>query len=299
MKWKGIYKWLLWSVLLINFTARSQEFNARVTVDASSLATPNLPVFKTLEKSLADFINKKHWTDKNFRPEERIECDFRIVITQYQDKHFTAQLNVTAYRPVYHTTYRTITLNLVDKHFAFNYQPYQPLEFNDFNIDDNLTATIAYYIYMIIGYDFDSFKIAGGKPYFEKARKIADMAASNNLGGWTSSARNFSRQEWVNQVLDPQNTQFHNAFYTYHRTGLDLMADDPLKGKSNIIHSIQQLNRLDKTRANLLLRLFFDAKSDEIMQLFSGGPVPPNQKFLYDLLMELAPYYKNKWDKIH
>jgi len=298
MKWKSTYNWLIWSVFLLTFPLRGQEFNARVIVDASALSTPNLPVFQTLENDLTALINKRHWTDKSFKPVERIECTFYLVILRYEDNRFDAQLNVTAYRPVYHSTYKTLTLTVADKQFSFNYQQYQPLEFNEYTFDNNLTGTIAFYLYMILGYDFDSFKIGAGKPYFEKAQKIAEMASAQGLKGWEENPRSFSRLGWVNEALNPQNTQFHNAFYTYHRTGLDLLADDPVKGKSHIVHALQQLNRLDKTRADLLLRLFFDAKSDEIVQIFNDGPVPPNQKFLYDLLMELAPYYKAKWDKI-
>ncbi|NPA46006.1 MAG: DUF4835 family protein [Chlorobi bacterium] len=299
MNWKNIYSILLAFWFWLPLTGvQAQEFKATVTVDASALPTSNLPVFKTLEKDLTTLINKRHWTKKIFRPEERIECNFYIVLHKVEGNNYEAELNVSAYRPVYNSTYKTLTLSVSDKNFKFSYQQYQPLEYNEFSFDSNLTGTIAYYLYMILGYDFDSFKTGAGKPYFEQAQKIAEMASGTGAPGWEHSGKFFSRINWVNQILDPQNTQFHNAFYTYHRLGLDQMADKPREAKTQIIHALQQMTKLSSSRAGLLLRLFFDAKADEIVQIFSEGPVPANQKLLKNLLMELAPFYQYKWEKI-
>ena len=299
MNWKNIYKIIfLWIWLWAATPAFAQEFNASVTVDASGLATSNLEIFKTLEHDLTSLINKTHWTKRIFRPEERIECAFYIVVHKYEGDYFEAELNVSAFRPVYNSTYKTLTISVSDKNFKFKYQQYQPLEYNEFSYDNNLVGTIAYYLYMILGYDFDSFKTGAGLPYFKQAQKIAEMAAGTGAPGWEHSGKFFSRINWVQQLLYEENTMFHNAFYTYHRLGLDMMADNPKEAKTQIIHALQQMTKLDSHRADLLIRLFFDAKSDEIVQIFSSGEPPSNQKLLKSLLIELAPFYRNKWEQI-
>lgn len=300
-KWKNIFKhtFLAFIPLLWAATLNGQEFRAQVTVDASQIPTSNLSVFKTLEKDWQSLINKTRWTDRVFESNERIECSFLLSVRKYENNRIEAELSISSFRPVYNSTYKTPLLLLSDKKVVFNYQEYQPLTFTDYQYENNLVSITAFYLYMILGYDFDSFKNGAGKPYFEKAQKVAEMAAGAGASGWDlEAAGKFSRRRWVQEVLDENNTMFHTAFYNYHRRGLDFMADDPRKGKTGVAHTLQQLGKLDRTRSQLLLKLFFDAKSDEIVRIFSGGPRVPAQQHLPDVLMELAPYYQAKWNRI-
>jgi len=294
---KSLY---VYSLLLLMFigTANAQEFRAQVVVDASSLNTANLSIFKTLEKSLTSFINDKHWTQRVFRKKERIKANIYLVVKKYDNNRFTCELNVSALRPVYASTYETPLFLVSDKNFSFEYQEFQPLVFNPDQIEDNLTATIAYYLYMILGYDFDSFKLNAGKPYFEQAQNIAESAQSAGLPGWEKTGDFFSKPKWVEQLLTSSNFMFHKAFYTYHRYGLDLMAQNPKQGKTNIIRAIQYLTKLNAHDADFIIKLFFDTKSDEIVNILKEGPKTVNYRNVKTFLDKLAPTYAPKWKKL-
>ncbi len=300
MKLRRLYKSV--SFLLVFFfflgPAVSQELNADVVVDASRLNTANLSVFKTLEKDLRRFINTKHWTRKIFDKQERIKCSFVLSVTEYKNNSMTVELHVSAYRPVFNSSYETTLFTVKDENLRFDYQEYQPLIYNEGQMDNNLTAVIAYYAYMIIGYQFDSFKRNGGKPFFEKAKNIQTLASGSGIAGWDDRGKFFSRAKWVDQLLNPSNAMFHQAFYTYHRFGLDMMADNLTSGKTNIIRAIQYLEKLDKSRSDLIVKLFFDAKSHEIAGILKEGPVTPNAKRIKSLLLSLAPAYANLWEEI-
>ncbi len=300
-KWKNIFKLSFVALFLPGWASGiyAQEFKAQVTVDASQIPTSNLSVFKTLEKDWQSLINKTRWTDRVFEANERIECTFLLSVRKYENNRIEGELSISAFRPVYNSTYKTPLLLLSDKKIRFNYQEYQPLTFTDYQYENNLVSITAFYLYMILGYDFDSFKNGAGKPYFERAQKVAEMAAGAGAVGWDlEAAGKYSRRRWVQQALDENNVMFHTAFYNYHRRGLDFMADDTRKGKTGVAHALEQLGKLDRTRADLLLKLLFDAKSDEIVRIFSGGPRVPAQQHLPDLLTDLAPYYQAKWKRI-
>jgi len=293
------YVYSLLFFLLINlYPANAQEIQANVRVMAPGITTVNKNIFKTLEKSIREFLQSQKWTDRVFKPEEKIKANFYFVVKEYKNNHFVCQLNISALRPVFNSSYETQTITVADKNVQFDYLEYQPLTFNPEMLDNNLTAVLAYYVYIILGYDFDSFKINGGQPYFRKAKEIQVNAAGQGLPGWENQGKFFSRAEWVDQLLLPANSVFHRAFYTYHRQGLDYMADDPAKGKRGVIRSLQLLRNVNKKNGDILIKLFFDTKSDEIVRILSGGPFLPEMKNVYEILMDLAPMYRSKWEKL-
>ncbi len=285
-------------VFISVLSVRAQEISATVVVSAPGINAVNRSVFSTLERSLTEFINTRKWTGKVFKKEERIKANFYLVVREYQDNRFKCELNVSAFRPVYNSSYETNLLSISDKQVEFEYLEYQTLDFNPDNLNNNLTAVFAFYVYMILGYDFDSFKLNAGREFFQKAKEIQVTASGQGYPGWDDKGKFFSRARWVNQLLASSNIMFHKAFYTYHRQGLDLMADDPKKAKTHIIRTFQYLQNPDKKNADLIIKLFYDAKSDEIVNILSGGPETLNQKLAYDLLMEQAPMYRMKWEKI-
>lgn len=293
------YVYSLLFFLFINlYPANAQEIQANVRVMAPGITTVNKNIFKTLEKSIREFLQSQKWTDRVFKPEEKIKANFYFVVKEYKNNHFVCQLNISALRPVFNSSYETQTITVADKNVQFDYLEYQPLTFNPEMLDNNLTAVLAYYVYIILGYDFDSFKINGGQPYFRKAKEIQVNAAGQGLPGWENQGKFFSRAEWVDQLLLPANSVFHRAFYTYHRQGLDYMADDPAKGKRGVIRSLQLLRNVNKKNGDILIKLFFDTKSDEIVRILSGGPFLPEMKNVYEILMDLAPMYRSKWEKL-
>jgi len=294
-----IYKYLfLFAAFFLFRPLPAQELRVNVKVEAPGIQTVNRQVFQTLEKSIRDFLQTTRWTDQTLEPHERIKANFYFVIREYKNNHYAAELNITAYRPVYNSTYETPTLMVSDKNVSFQYVEFQPLQYTPGLLDDNLTAILAYYAYMIIGYDFDSFRLNAGKPYFEEAKKIQAAAAGQAFPGWENRGKFFSRAEWVEQLLLPANDGFHKAFYTYHRQGLDYLADEPERAKRSIVRAIKLLDNLDRKKADILIKLFFDTKVDEIVKIFSDDRPTAENRELVRILTDLAPMYRNRWEQI-
>ncbi|NPA43034.1 MAG: DUF4835 family protein [Chlorobi bacterium] len=293
MKFKSFSLFLL---ILFSLTARTQEINAEVRVEAPPGLAANRQIFITLENSIREFLNTRKWTRHTFLPHERIRATFMLVVREYKDNRIKCELNISAFRPVYNSTYESPLLTVSDKKVEFNYVQYQPLEFNPEILDNNLTAVLAFYVYMILGYDFDSFKEFGGTEYFKTAKEIQVNAAGQGLPGWENKGGFFSRAEWVDQLLLNENQPFHRAMYSYHRLGLDLMASNPRKGKEGVIRAIRMLHMLTPQNADVIIKIFFDTKADEIFRILSGGPEVPSQKNIKQILIKLAPMYRMKWE---
>ncbi len=292
-------KLVIWfSILWAGARIQAQEFQADITVDASSLTSSNISVFKTLQNDLTSFVNSKRWTKKIFKENEKIKVIFYFVVKNYENNKFKCELNVSVLRPVYGSGYETPLFTISDKNIEFEYQQYQALEFNPGNLESNLTATVAFYLYMALGYTFDSFKFNAGKEYFDMAQNIQQTAASSGMQGWEKTNDFFSKAKWVEQLLSGSNIMFHKAIYTYHRFGLDFMSENLTTGKTNLIRGIQYLTKLNKSNADFIIKLFFDTKSDEIVNVLKEGPRTTNQRNIKKILMNLAPMYSVKWNEI-
>ncbi len=283
------------------FAANAQEFKARVRVDASAVRGSNKQIFKTLEKSIENFINQRRWSDKHFQNYEKIKLDIVLNIKSYNVKNneINGELYFRSYRPVYKSDYETLLLNLIEKDFSFKYREFEKLNFNIELYDNNLTSTLAFYAYVALGHDFDSFKENAGRPFYEKAEIIQNNAEQNGIKGWEKDHKNNSKGDLIELLLDPNSNYYHKAIYTYHRWGLDQMADNVELGKRNIISAINYLQKLKDTnrRSDYLIKIFFDAKADELVQIFSAGP-PVSLAFVVNKLRNLAPNYEFKWAEI-
>ncbi len=286
-------------IFLHSLYLQGQELQVDVVVSAPGVTNVNKQIFRTLEKSITEFFNTTRWTERVFKPEERIKAHLVLVVKEYKDNHFVCEMNIASYRPVYNSNYETLLLQFADKNVRFTYLEYQPLTFNPDILDNDLTTLLAFYAYVILGYDFDSFKLNAGNEYFKKAKEIQVTAAGQGMAGWESQGKSFSRARWIDQLLLPSNIMFHKAFYTYHRHGLDQMADDLTKGKTNVIRAIQYLEKVPENSSDLLIKTFFNTKADEIVQILSQGPKTANQKLIYDTLMKLAPMYRMKWEQLN
>lgn len=286
-------------VFLLFFMSQSQELNCKVVVDYSKLAATNSQVFKNLQLSLNDFVNKTAWTDKKFEQNEKIDCSMFITLNGYDNNQFDATIQVQSSRTVYNSTYSSPILNLNDKDFSFRYIEFEALNYNPNSFDSNLMSVIAFYANIIIGIDAESFSVEGGNQYFEAAQNIVNQAAQGGYKGWNQSdGGNQNRYFLISDLVSSTYKPYKDAMLEYHFNGLDGMATDLKTSKQNIITSINTLSQLNAVRPNSYLsRLFFDAKADEIVSIFSGGP-SVDIKNLVDNLNRISINNTSKWSKI-
>jgi hypothetical protein len=250
----------------------AQELNCTLVINAEQTGRQNQQIFKTLERSLNDFINKTTWTNKIIAPQERLDCGMVITVTEFDVDNFKANIQVQSSRPVYNSTYSTPVFNFNDKDFDFNYVEFQNLNFNPNQFQSNLTSVISFYAYLILGMDADTFSKNGGTEYYSQAKNILDVAQSSGYKGWAPIDGNQTRYILLDQLLSPSYVEYRNVLYAYHRSALDLMNTNQKKGKERVILALSQFKRMHARRANSFLqRTFFDAKADEIEQIFSGG----------------------------
>jgi hypothetical protein len=293
------YRILFFFSLLIAVNTFAQELNFGVTINTQQVKTTDIKVFKTLETSIREFMINRKWTDDNFAPEEKIDC--QLIITILEEKgsdKFGAQATIISTRPVFGSDYKTTVLNMVDNDFDFVYAEYQPLEFNETNFTNNLTAMLAYYAYMILGMDYDSFGKNGGDKYFQKALAIVNQASNREEKGWKAFDGTRNRYWFVNNMIDPKLKVFRDAFYQYHRLGLDVMYNDQVTPVSTISKSLQQLDNMNRTQPNsMIMQLFFTAKSAELIGIFQNAS-PAEKAKAVNYLTRLDPANGDDYQQI-
>ena len=289
---RNIYSLLL--VFVFGFV-QSQQLNCTVNVNADKAASTNTQIFKTLEKSLTEFVNKTDWTGVTFKQEEKINCSMFITVTAYDSNQFTGTIQVQSSRPIYNSTYSSPVLNFNDKDFSFRYTEFENLTFNPNNFDSNLISVIAFYSYVIIGMDGDTFSKQGGSKYLETAQDISNVAISGGYKGWSQSDGNQNRYFLINDMLSSTFSPFRDALYEYHFEGLDLMHKDLNAAKLKIKDAINTIAKINQTRPNAFLtRVFFDAKSDEIVSIYAAGPAM-DLRDLIGNLNTISPLNSSKW----
>ena len=213
-----------------------QELNAKLTINTQKIQTTSREKFTAMENMIKSLLNEQKWTDATFSRNERIDCTVVITINEMiGDDSFKGEIQIVSRRPVYNSTYVTTLLNYRDTQFDFDYISGQTLDFDNSNIRDNLAATIAFYVYIVIGLDFDSFSPNGGRPYFEKAMSIANAAQTLNTRGWEPFSGKENRYDLAVALTDEGSKSFHSLWYAYHRMGLDEMAANPSRGRILII----------------------------------------------------------------
>ncbi|WP_378172941.1 DUF4835 family protein [Aquimarina sp. SS2-1] len=293
-----MHKFFLFVTFLCGIVLNAQEFNATVVVNAEQTGNPNLQVFKTLERSVAEFINNTKWTEIEYRTEERIDCSFFINILGNANDSFTATIQVQASRPVYGSSYKTTILNINDKQFNFKYLEFQPLNYNPNNFESNLISVVAFYLYTILGVDADTFELNSGTAFHQEAKNIVGNAQGSNTLGWNGQDGPQTRFRLNDDLLSGTFDGYRSALYTYHREGLDIMSNDLKKGKESILASVKALEEMHKTRPNsYIMRVFFDAKADEVSSILSGGPAL-NIAETMTILNRIAPTYASSWAEI-
>lgn len=276
----------------------AQELNCTVTVNSDQLSQGDLPVFKTLERSLNDFMNKNSWSNRKFKDSELVNAQIFITITKYESNRFEGNIQIQSSRPVFNTSYETPIFNYKDNSFLFEYIEFQPLIFNENVFESNLVAVMAYYANIILGMDGDTFSLEGGSDNLEKAQNIAIQGQGSNYNGWGDSSEDRSRFELIDNILSNRYREYRVAMYNYHRKGLDILGDNNSTGKQVIMGTMKLFENIKKNDPNsMLTQTFFDAKSEEIVNIFSDGPKVDLVKFK-ETLNSIAPQFRNSWNKI-
>ena len=287
---------LISSLLII-----AQELNANVKVDYSQIETSNNQVFKTLEKELKKYINTTKWTNKKFEVNERIDTNFSIIINEEKGTNsFGATLQVQSRRPIYNSGYYSPVINLQDTDFDFDYTQYEPLIFNERRFTSNLVDVITFYVYIILGYDADSFEQYGGTSYFKQAELIVKNAQQQGYDGWNSNDLGKNRFRLTDNLFDNKYKPIRKIMYTYHRLGLDKMARNEKEGKNVIANSLLLLKQYRNTSAfAYVIDIFLNAKSSEIPKILTGGtPINTNLADVRQVLDNLMPAQSDKWKDI-
>ena len=275
-----------------------QELNAQVTVVAPQLGTTvDASMLKDLEKQLTDFINQRKWTNDQFAPEEKISCNFSIALTSIASQDvYEARLTVQAARPVYNSVYQSVLVNYQDAQFIFKFRPYQKLEFNPSQVAGtdalaaNLPATIAYYINIILGLDYDSFSLGKGKPFFKNAQNIVLGAPrAGNIKGWQSFDGQRNRYYLSSNLTANNMEDIHQVLYTYFRSGLDSMYSSPKEARTSILKALQALQQFNQAHAGSMIEQFFmESRTDELVGIFKEAP-PDMKSTALRILSELNP----------
>ncbi|MCX8522814.1 DUF4835 family protein [Chryseobacterium formosus] len=264
---------ILFFLIVFNF-GFSQEILATVQINNQQVQGSNQSAFKALEKSLRDFINNTSWTGKKLQNFEKIKSNFAIVISNRDGNKFTAQIVVQAVRPVFSSSYESPLLNLKDNRFTFEYAENENLIFNERQFSGkNLIDVISFYVYVILGYDADSFQSMGGTQWFSKAQQIAQNSQNRGYEGWNQINEPRSRSILIGEILNPNMSQLRSTIYTYHRAGLDgLFNQDQTQSKKIIFDALMQLKTYENSfQQNYFFNLFMDTKADEIFNIFNSG----------------------------
>ena len=287
------------ALLFTALASSAQELNCQVTVNSDQVGQTNQQIFRTLERSLNDFVNKTKWTNRVYKENERVNARMFITVTQYESDRFEANIQIQSTRPVFGTSYESPVFNYKDNAFNFQYQEFEPLVYNPNSFDSNLVGVISYYVYMILGLDADTFSLEGGNDYYRLAQNIVTQAQSSSFGGWSQETGDRSRFELVDNLLNNAFREYRIAMYNYHRKGLDILADNNSTGKQIIAGSLRLFEPLISRRPNaFLIQTFFDAKSEEIQNIFSDGPKVDIVK-LKETLNKVAPFYSGTWNEIN
>lgn len=298
-------KWLfLFLLMVIPFVGKAQnranEFNAQVKINSDKINGTNKQVFTTLQNALIEFINNRKWTDATFGVNERIDCTFNIIINEMpSESSFKAELQVQASRPVYNSSYVTNLLNFRDTQLDFDYTEFEPLEYTENTLNSNLTATIIFYLYTILGLDFDSFSPKGGSAFFQQAQQIVTLAqAQTSWNGWKAFESDRNRHAVVTALTENVAEGYRDMWYTYHLKGLDEMAANADRGRTTILSLLPTLEELKKTRPNsVLLQMFADSKLDEVVAIYSKATTAEKQEG-YKLLSNLYPAMTTRMESL-
>lgn len=295
---------ILIALFVCSIGLKAQELNCTVTINSEQVQGSNKEMFNTLKQSIEELVNTSRWTNMTFQEKERIECSMLLVVKSVQDGIVNCEFTCQSRRPVFGTSYYTPTMNFKDNNFVFSYQEYDRLDYQQSMFTTNLTALLAYYCYLIIGHDMDSFAKLGGTPYFQVCENIVTAAQSASLdnteaAGWKAFESNRNRYALINNLMDEAFKKYRIYYYDYHRHGLDEMVNNVANGRARIAKEIKVLKEAYNARpATYVINTFLDAKSDELVNIFKKG-TSEEKKMVYELLMDIDPTRQSTYDEIN
>lgn len=295
---------ILFVALLSAFNAvaddEATELNCEVEVNSEKVNTTNRDIFNDLKQSVYDYMNTTKWTNATFGSNEKIYCKLLITLSSWDDATGVMQgdLQIQSQRPVYNSSYTTALINFKDPKVNFSYESGQQLVFSELEMEDNLTAILNFWAYMILALDFDSFELNGGDPYYEKASQIVRMAQSSGESGWKAFEDNNNRSAVLSAFTDKATSPIRQMLYDYHRMGLDQMVVTVDKGRSTITHTLENLSKIyDVAPMSVCLTMFKDAKLDELINIYSKANTSEKEA-VYEMLYQVYPSETTRLDEI-
>jgi len=283
---------------LFTFAAVSQELNFKVSVNADQIQTTDRAIFKDMERAFANFLNTRKWTPDSYGGHEKINCTLFLNITKMPSiGNFAANAQITSARPIYNSNYETVLLNFADRDWEFEYIESLPLEYNDNTYISNLTSLLAFYAYVVLGMDYDSFSELGGNPFVQKALIVVTNAQSSNRVGWDALSSNRNRYSLIENLNNPQMVEMRKNTYTYHRLALDAFDKTPDQSREIILDVLKNVKKVWTIYPNsIFVTTFFDSKATELVNIFSEGSLAVRRE-VYDILTSIDPK-RNIYQKI-
>ncbi len=290
---------LLITFFVLIFQGNAQDVKCGIEIAVPKLQINDPQVFEVLKTSIFEMMNGRKWTNDIYKEEEKIELNILINITEeVSASYFKAKITVKSARPVHNSNYNTVLFNHIDNDIEFSYEQYQPLIYTDEAFVSNLTSILAFYTYIALGLDYDSFSPNGGTVYFQKAQNIVNNAQNRPESGWKAIDGNSNRYWMAENFVNTKYDQFRNAIYKYHRQGMDVMYKDPNKARKTILESLRQMDEINRNfRNTVILRTFFNAKSEELVGIFSSAPQEEKDEAV-EILQRVDPTRSNQYKKI-
>lgn len=294
-----LFTFLLW---LLRITASAQELRAKVSVNHSQIQGTEVAVFESLQKTLEQFVNTRQFTGLQFKENERIVCNFNLTVVKYdrETNTFSCKALIQANRPVYNSSYSSVLYNVTDGDFNFSFSQFDQLEFNEEILSNQLTALMAYYAYLIIGLDLDSFSPLGGEEVLQRCLNLVNNAQNLPFTGWKAFDNSRNRFAIINDYLDGGMRAFRQLQYSYYRMGLDAMAADAQSGRANITEAlVQGLKKSHEDKPlSMLPQIWTDFKRDELVNIYKGKGTQKEKEIAYDILFGINASQNNAWQKI-
>lgn len=297
MSWRIYFSFLLLALFL--GTLNAQELNCSVQINSQQVANGDKAIFDALQKSVYEFMNNRRWTNDKFSPTERIDCSIVIQIDKMPSTgNYEATFQVSSTRPVYGTTYSSTLFKFQDDAVNFSYLQFDVFDFSENAYISELTSILGYYAYVFLALDYDSYSLNGGQEYWQKAQRVVNNASTSGGAGWQAFSSRNNRYWLVQNYLDPRFKPLRECIYQYHRKGFDQMAENVQKGRTEVLSALQRIKKLHGDEPNSFnTRLFFTAKNDEIIKLFSSAE-PTEREEVVDLLETIDPANATRYTAI-
>ena len=295
------YLFIIINIFAFSHTVGSQELNCTVKVIHSQIQGTNSSVFETLETAINEFMNNRAWTDLQFQKDERIECTMNITITKYVEanNHFSGEILLQSARPVFNSSYNSTVFSIKDSNLEFDYKEYDPLEWNENNLDNNLTAVLAYYAYLFIGMDLDTFSPLGGTQILQTVENIVNNAQTLTEPGWGAFKDTKNRHAIINDYMESSMEPFRQMQYKYYRQGMDEMANNADRGRTAITEAIELLNEAHRNKPlSMLPQLFTEYKRDEIVNIYKGHGTEKERQTVKDICSNINASMNVYWNRI-